>query len=112
MQAKSLSGAEVRLDEVAVGDGGDLRAGVEVLGKSGDTRIRIGRKRRIVLVEVLEAERIFLCRVVVDVGDGQVRGESAGSGDKRVIKMSDGGRNAAKSIVRDKPFAGLAGKCG
>jgi len=43
------------LTKKGVDDGGDLRAGVEVLGEAGDAGVCIGRKGGIVLVEVLEA---------------------------------------------------------
>ena len=41
------------------------------------------------LVEVLEAERVLLGGVVVEVGHGLIGGEPAGAGDEGVIKMGD-----------------------
>ena len=89
MNPKRLGGAEVRLYQVAVGDGGDLRAGVEVLGKSGNTGVGVRRNGRIVLVEVLQAERVFFGGVVVDVGHGQVGFKPRRPGNEGVIEMGD-----------------------
>ena len=60
------------LSDKRVGDGGDLRAGIEVLGESGDAGVGVGRDRGIVLVEVLEAQRVLCRGVVIEVGHGRV----------------------------------------
>ena len=68
-EAHGLRGAEVGLDEVGVDDGEDLRAGVEMLGESGNAGVGVGSEGRIVLVEVLQRDGVFRGGVVVEIGD-------------------------------------------
>ena len=70
-----------------VGDGADLRAGVEMLGEAGNAGVGVRRKGGIVLVEVLQRQRVFAGGVVVEVGDGQVSRESSRAGDECVVEM-------------------------
>ena len=48
------------LSDQAVGDGKDLRAGVEVLCESGNAGIGIRRRGWIVLIEVLGRDGVFI----------------------------------------------------
>ena len=109
-EAERLSGAEVRPEHKGIGDGGDLRAGVEMLGETGDVGVSVGGEGRIVLVKVLQAERVFFGGVVVNVGHGQVRHEPRGAGKKSVVDVRSGWRGAVEGIVRYEPFAGFTGQ--
>ena len=88
----------------------DLRAGVEVLGEAGDAGVGVGREGGIVLVEVLEAESVFLGGVVVEIGHGQVGRKPAGAGDEGVVEMGSGGGVGISTVVGDEPLARFAGK--
>ena len=52
--------------------------------------------RGIVLVVVLEAERVLAGRVVVEVGHGHVRREAACAGNERVVDVRCGRRSAVE----------------
>ncbi len=54
----------------------------------------------------------FECCVVVEIGHGDVRGESAGAGDKGVVDVRGSGRIRVERVVGDEPLAWLAGECG
>ena len=110
--AEGLGGAEVGLDDEGIGKGSDLCAGVEVLGEAGYARVRVRRDGGIVLVKVLEAERVLLGGVVVEVGHSQIGGKARHPGNEDVVQMGDDRRNALAAIVWDEPFAGLAGQRG
>ena len=57
-----------------------------MLGEAGDARVGVGREGGVVLVVVLERDRVLGGGVVVEVGNGNVRGKAAGAGDECVVR--------------------------
>jgi len=86
-----LRGAEIGFQNQVVDDRKDLRAGIEMFREPRDARVGVRREGGIVLIEVLESDRIFAADVVVEVGDGYVRDEATRAKDKCVVKMCSGG---------------------
>ena len=84
-----------------------------MLGESGHAGVGVGRERRIVLVEVLQAERVFLAGVVVEIGHGQVSRESARAGDEGVVEVGACRRRAiARASLGISHLPGSPGSAG
>ncbi len=77
-----------------------------MLGEAGDAGVGVGRDGRIVLVEVLQRERVFLRGVVVEVGHSHVGREAAGAGKEGVVEVRRGRRRTVQAVVGDEPLPG------
>ncbi len=94
-EAEDFGDAEVGLQRLRVHDRGDLAAGVEILREARRFGVGEGRGGRVVLVVILERERVFGIDDVVDVGDGLVGDEIGSAGSESVFGEIDRWREAA-----------------
>ena len=100
------------LDDVGVGDGGDLRAGVEVLGETGNAGVGVRRECGIVLVVVLEREVSLRVGIPVKIGDCLSAVKRPVPGMKALSRWATVGATPPSAVVGYEPLAGLAGKRG
>ena len=57
-EAEDFDDAEIGFHDLGVGDGGDLAAGVEILGEAGRAGIGVGSDAGIVLIVILERDSV------------------------------------------------------
>ena len=98
-ETEDFDDAEIRFEELRVGDARDLAAGIEMLRESGRTGVRIGSDAGIVLIVILEGESVFGIDDPVEVGDG-LMGEEVGGATVKVFsgKLTVGTKLLAEGI--------------
>ena len=72
-----------------VGDARDLAAGVEMLGEAGRAGVGVGSNAGIMLIVVLEGERVFGIDDPIEVGDGLIGEEISGADSEGVFGEVD-----------------------
>jgi hypothetical protein len=81
-----------------------------MLVKARDAGVGVRRNGGIVLVKVLQAQRVFGGSVVIHIAHGQISGKSSRAGKERIIEMGDSRGNPVQVVVGDEPLARFAGK--
>ena len=105
-ETQGLLRAQVGPDQIRIVDGEDLRTGVEMLGEAGNVGEGVRSNRGIVLIVVLQGQRVLAGGVVVEIGYGLVGDKVGRPGNECVIRM----RRSKSDVLRIwyEPLAGLA----
>ena len=85
-EAEDLDNVEVGRNDLCVGDGSHLAAGIEVLSKAGHAGISVGRDAGIVLVIILQSQRVLGVDDPVEVTHRLIRQEISSAGGKSVFR--------------------------
>jgi len=81
-------------------------------GKAGDAGVGVRRERGIVLIEILEAQRVLRRGVVIQVGHSRVGAEPAGAGNEGVVDVSADGVPGERLSLGMSHLPGSPGSAG
>src|SRR5580698_11386407 len=108
-EPQALRSTQIRLHQISVDDRKNLRTGVQMFRKSRHARVGIGSKRRIVLIEILQRQRVFAIDVVVKISHRHISLEATSARNESIVRMR-GGHARRPCVVWDKPLARLPRK--
>jgi len=108
-KAQRLGDAQIGAQDIHVVDRKNLATRIEMLRPSGNVRVRIGRDGWIVLIVVLQRQRVLGGSIPIQIGNRLIAEEVGSSGQRNVVGVRD---RCHACRIGNQPTARFAGKGG